>query len=83
MNQIDKNTISKYLRDKTGKKTTSIIKALNISKAEFYEAINGRGSRRTRVEIAKMIELPPSIVWLENELTIKIVDDLHYLGVVK
>lgn len=83
MNQIDKNTISKYLRDKTGKKTTSIIKELNISKAEFYEAINGRGSRRTRVEIAKMIDLPPSIVWLENELTIKIVDDLHYLGVVK
>ena len=81
MNVIDKNTISTYLSDKTGVTITEFAKNNNVSPRSIHYAINGGGSRRIRIIIAKTLELPPSILWESNKKDVKVVDDLYYLGV--
>lgn len=83
MNNIDKKTISKLLRDKSKKQNIEIIKDFGISKVEFYQAIRGKGSRNTRLKIAKIIEYPPSMLWSKNKDEVKLIDDLHYWGISK
>lgn len=81
MTLTDKNAIADYLRTKTGLKIAQIARNNGVSRKCLYEAINGNGSRRLRVEIAKMLKIPPSLIWKENDTVTRTVDDLHYLGV--
>lgn len=80
MTTIEKNAISQYLRDKTGKTIAQIARQHAVTRKCFYESINGGGSRRIRVIIAKTVQIPPSMLWESNEKDVKVVDDLHYLG---
>ena len=80
MNIIDKNAISGFLRDKSGKTIAQFARNNNVSRRAVYDAINGNGSRRIRVAIAKTVKIPPSMLWIESDNETKIVDDLHYLG---
>jgi lambda repressor-like predicted transcriptional regulator len=82
MNVIDKNTISAYLSDKTGITITQFAENNNVSPRAIHYAIKGGGSRRIRIIIAKTVEMPPSILWSSNDTDVKVVDDLHYLGVI-
>jgi len=77
----NKNAIADYLRTKTGMNISQIAKKNGISRKCLYEAINGNGSRRLRVEIAKMLKIPPSLIWKNNNTVTRTIDDLHYLGV--
>ncbi len=83
MDSLNKNSITKFLREKTGKKNNEIIKEFGISKAEFHKAIAGAGSRNTRLKIAKLAGFPPSMIWAENDEEKKLIDDLRYWSLSK
>lgn len=80
MTTLDKNAISQYLRDKTGLKIAQIARDLGVSRKNLYEAINGRGSTKNRVEIAKLLNMPPSRIWNTTSKEKQIVDDFYYLN---
>ncbi len=80
MSNSDKNAIAQYLRDKTGLKIAKIARNLGVSRKNLYEAINGNGSTKNRVEIAKLLNMPPSLIWNSNDKEKQIVDDFHYLN---
>lgn len=79
MVNLDKNAISQYLRDKTGLKIAQIARDLGVSRKNLYEAINGRGSTKNRVEIARLLKMPPSLIW-NNDKQKQIVDDYFYMN---
>lgn len=80
MDTLEKNAISQFLRDKTGLKIAQIARNLQISRKNLYEAINGRGSTKNRVEIAKLLKMPPSSIWNNNDKEKQLIDDFHYLN---
>jgi lambda repressor-like predicted transcriptional regulator len=80
MDSSNKNAITQLLRDKTSNSLVSFAKQHKTTRQSVYEAIEGKGSRRIRVEIAKAVEIPPSMLWANNPKTTRTVDDLHYIG---
>lgn len=79
MNRSHKNAISQLLRDKTGLTITKFAKNNRVSRTNLYDALKGKGSRRLRVEIAKSVQIPPSLIWRDNHKTKKMIDDVYYL----
>ncbi len=80
MNATNRKSISELLRAKTGTSIAKFAKNNHTTRQSVYEAMDGRGSRRIRVKIAKAIGIPPSMVWEANNRATKIADDLDYLG---
>lgn len=80
MNSSSKKSIIELLRAKSGGSITKFAKNNRVSRQSVYEAMAGNGARRIRIEIAKAIELPPSMIWRDNNNATKVVDDLHYMG---
>ena len=80
MSIIDKNEISMYLRKKTGKTIAQFAKSHNVSPRAIHYGMNGKGSRHIRIIIAKVFEIPPSMLWDSNPKDVRVVDDLHYFG---
>ncbi|MCX7092589.1 MAG: hypothetical protein NTY50_03960 [Methylobacter sp.] len=79
VNHLQK-TITKQLRDKTGHSITHFASENKVTRKCIYDAVTGGGIRRIRVAIAKSIELPPSVIWPHNKVEVRMIDDLHYMG---
>ncbi len=79
MNITNKKSIIELLRAKSGVSITKFAKNNNVTRQSVYEALEGKGARRIRVEIAKAVEIPPSMIWTDNLRATRIVDDLDYL----
>jgi len=80
MSLTGKKSISELLRAKSGVSISKFAKNNRVTRQTVYDSIKGKGSRRIRVEIAKKIAIPPSMIWVDNDYVTKTVDDLHYLG---
>lgn len=72
--------LTQHLRDKTGQSIKVFAAHQNVTRKCIYDAASGGGIRRIRVAIAQAIELPPSVIWPHNKTEIRMIDDLHYLG---
>lgn len=79
INNLQK-TITQQLRAKTGQSITKFAVTHKVTRKCIYDAVTGAGIRRIRVAIAKSIELPPSVIWPHNRIEIRVIDDLHYMG---
>lgn len=79
MNIPNKKSITELLRAKTGVSITKFAKNNHVTRQSIYDAITGKGARRIRVEIAKSIAIPPSMIWSDNDRTTRTIDDLHYM----
>lgn len=79
----NKKSMSGLLRVKTGVSITQFAKNNKTSRKSVYDALDGMGSRRIRVAIAKTLGLPPSMLWQDNDTVTKMVDDLHYIDAAK
>lgn len=80
MNLSSRKSIIELLRAKSGGSIARFAKNNHVSRQSVYEAMAGNGARRIRIEIAKTIGLPPSMLWRDNNNAIKVIDDLHYIG---
>lgn len=76
---MENTVIAQSLRDKTGISLAHFAKNLKVSRQTIYQSIKGKGSRRIRIEIAKNIEISPSILWGSNDDHVRIIDDLEYM----
>ncbi|MDD2801277.1 MAG: hypothetical protein PHE96_07455 [Methylococcales bacterium] len=74
-----KKSIIELLRAKSGVSIAKFAKNNHVTRQSIYDAIGGKGARRIRVEIARTVEIPPSMIWSGNHKTIKLVDDVYYL----
>lgn len=75
---MSKSTIMSLL-DEQGKTAGNIVLKLGVSYTTVYKAMDGKCSRRVRLEIAKMLNKSPSFLWSgEIEPDKLLVDDFHY-----
>jgi lambda repressor-like predicted transcriptional regulator len=71
-------TILKQLNEK-GWTAPKLAKELKIkSPSIVYRSIDGQGSRRMRVKIAKILDTPPSVIWQSQPKKQTLVDDLDF-----
>ncbi len=79
MNAMNTKSIAQLLRTKSGLSVTRYAKENNVARQSVYEAMRGNGARSIRVKIAQTIEIPPSLIWNENDRITRMIDDVHYI----
>lgn len=78
--QINKKKyVVDQIRQRTGKTLAMYARRLNVSRKTIYAAAEGGGSRRIRLEIARTLEMSPSLLWPEQPKRQKIYDDVGYM----
>lgn len=78
MNTTNKLEIAQLLREKTLMTVKDFSKKCNVSRKAFYESLEGNGSQRIRIEIARAVGKAPSLLWTELDERKKIIDDLCF-----
>jgi len=79
MTSLNMKSIAKLLRQKSGCTVTKYAKNNKVTRQSIYDAMSGKGARRIRVQIAKTVEIPPSLIWGENDRITRMIDDVHYM----
>ena len=57
------------------KKPSTIALSLGVSRSVVSQALLGKGSQRVRLKIAKTIDKPPSMIWVDVPRPQKVLDD--------
>lgn len=76
---MSRSHILSLLKNK-GKTVSFIAKKLDVHVQSVYESIDGKGSRRIRVEISSIIGRPPSLLFPNTSQKTKIVDDYEFMN---
>lgn len=70
--------LCKTIKEKSGISITKLAKSWNVSRQSIYDALNGKGSRRLRVEIANIVGQKPSCVYEYTDRKAAILDDYEF-----
>jgi lambda repressor-like predicted transcriptional regulator len=57
----------------------SLANDLQVNRSVVYQSINGNGSRKIRLVIAKKLQCKPSDIWTDNDKEVLKIDDAVYL----
>jgi hypothetical protein len=76
---MSRSHILSLLKDK-GKTVSFIARKFNVHVQSVYESLDGKGSRRIRVEISLLVGRPPSLLFPNTPQKIKIVDDYEFMN---
>jgi len=57
------------------KRPSTIAHSLDVSRSVVSQALNGKGSQRVRLKIAKTINKPPSMIWVNAPRSQSVLDD--------
>jgi ABC-type lipopolysaccharide export system ATPase subunit len=60
-------------------KVGTLAKELKVDRSVVYQSINGEGSRRIRVKIAKALNKSPSMLWIDSDKKTLMLDDYEYM----
>lgn len=78
-----KNFVIDQIRKRTGKTLSMYARHLKVSRKTIYESAGGSGSRRIRLEIARTLEITPSLLWPDLPKRQRIFDDVDYMEMSK
>jgi hypothetical protein len=70
LQMLDKN-------DYTGGKLANLFK---VNRSLAYAAIDGAGTRETRIAIARIVNQLPSTLWPKNSVESKVLDNFFYIS---
>jgi hypothetical protein len=76
---MSRSYIRSLLKSK-GKTPSIIAKKFNVHVQSVYESMDGKGSRRIRLEISSIIGRPPSLLFQSLPDKTKIVDDFEFMN---
>lgn len=69
-----KTSILQQLRD-VNVIVSDIVKDCGVTRSTVYQSIDGAGSRKVRLHIAKKLNTLPSILWDQNAIGVIVIDD--------